>query len=172
MSTIKLENGQEINIGEDDHHDNIHVPVVDTQYYASPWSRILAFIFDLGFMYIFIQIFGYILSLFLILLQNQNIIDIFVDENISIILTVILIYIYFPGSFLLMKNTFGGRFMRINILNNNKEEPSNLKLFVRGLFFITFIIFNFTFITIFFDKRKRAVHDMIFGTVVTKDRIY
>lgn len=171
MSTIKLENGQEINIIKDT-PDNIYVPLVDTQYYASPWSRLLAFIFDLGFMYIFIQIFGYILSLFLILLQNQSIIDIFVDENISIILTVILIYIYFPGSFLLMNNTFGGRFMRINILNNNKENPSNLKLFVRGLFFITFIIFNFTFITTFFDKKKRTVLDMIFGTVVTKDRIY
>ena len=171
MSTIKLENGQEIHIGEDS-YDNRHVPVVDTQYYASPWSRLLAFIFDLRFMYIFIQIVVYILIIFLFLLQNQSITDIFVDENNLTILSIVLIYTYFPGSFLILKNTLGGRFMRINILNNKKEQPSRLKLFTRGLFFITFIMFNFTFITTFFDKKKRAVHDMIFGTVVTKDRVY
>jgi uncharacterized RDD family membrane protein YckC len=171
MDRIKLEDGSEITMNDSLIQDN-YISAVDTQYYASPWSRLLAFIFDLGFMYIFIQIVFYILTISIILLQNQSITDVFVDENNLTILTTILVYIYFPGSFLILKNTFGGMFMRINILNNNKEQPSNLKLFIRGLFFITFIIFSFTFITTFFDKKKRALHDIIFGTVVTKDRIY
>jgi len=46
MSTIKLENGTEINIGKDTSKTN-YVPLVDTQYYASPWSRFLAFFIDI-----------------------------------------------------------------------------------------------------------------------------
>jgi len=45
MSIIKLENGQEIHIGEDT-SETSYVPRVDTQYYASPWSRLLAFFID------------------------------------------------------------------------------------------------------------------------------
>lgn len=165
MSTIKLENGQEINIGEDDHPDNIHVPVVDTQYYASPWSRLLAFIIDM-----IIQLFAIVLILSLLPALSREPDLFFYPMLIAAICTVF----YLPISFLFFKNTIGGNIIKIHILNSNGHEASRLKLLLRSLFLILFTLpITIIFVLpVFFDDKKRTLYDMIFGTIVTKDRIY
>lgn len=160
MSTIKLENGQEINIGKDT-PDNSYVPIVDTQYYASPWSRFLAFFIDS-----LLQLFAILLLSTLLPALSREPDLFFYPMLIAAICTVF----YLPISFFFFKNTIGGNIIKINILNTRKESPSRWKLLFRGIL-IGFPL-GVGVLTIFFDKRKRAVHDMIFDTIVTKNRIY
>ena len=87
-----------------------------------------------------------------------------------ILIAAICTVFYFPISFFFFKNTIGGNIIKINILNTRKESPSRWKLLFRWIL-IGFPL-GVGIVTTFFDKKKIAVHDMIFGTVVTKDRIY
>lgn len=160
MSTIKLENGQEIHI-EEDKTETSYVPVVDTQYYASPWSRFFAFFIDS-----LLQLVAILLLYTLLPALSREPDLFFYPMLIAAICTVF----YLPISFFFFKNTIGGNIIKINILNTSKESPSRWKLLFRGIL-IGFPL-GFGVLTTFFDKKKRAVHDMIFGTVVTKDRIY
>ena len=159
MSTIKLENGQEIHIGDDSLNNN-HVPIIDTQYYASPWSRLFAFIIDTILMFFVIVLISTLLP---VMRKYSEVAYLGFFIMIGTIL-------YFQIFFFLFKNTIGGIILKLNILNYKKEDPSRFKLLFRS-FFIGFPL-GFGLITIFFDKKKRALHDLIFGTVVTKDRIY
>jgi uncharacterized RDD family membrane protein YckC len=134
-------------------------------HYASPWRRLFSFIIDwlmVLFLSYFLFLFGF-LYYTLTFLGVTNELDISVD-----ILSGLILLLYFMVSFFLFKNTLGGKITHINILNTNGEYPSRLKLIVRSIWLL---LFWFASITILFDKKNRALHDMVFGTIVTKDRI-
>lgn len=164
MDRIKLEDGSEITINDSLIQDN-YVSVVNTQYYASPWSRLLAFIIDA-----FLQAFAIILILSLLPALSREP-DLFIYP--MLIATICTIF-YFQFSFLFFKNTIGGMIIKIYIVNTNGHEASRLKLLLRSLFLLIFIVpINIIFVLpVFFDDKKRTLYDIIFGTVVTKDRIY
>jgi uncharacterized RDD family membrane protein YckC len=169
MDRIKSEDGSDITMNDILIQEN-HVPVIDTQYYASPWSRFLAFIID----NMIIQ--------FIVVLTSTLIPVMKIYSNIAYAGVVIALgaLFYFPILFFIFKNTVGGAILKIHILNNKKEGVSRFKLLFRSIFigiplnlgWITVSILFIGWITIFFDKKNRALHDIIFGTVVTKDRIY
>jgi uncharacterized RDD family membrane protein YckC len=169
MDRIKLEDGSEITINDSLIQEN-HVPVIDTQYYASPWSRLLAFIID-----------SMIVQLIAVLLLTLvPVMKIYSNIAYAGVLIALGAVFYFPISFFIFKNTVGGAIFKIHILNNNKDGVSRFKLLFRSIFigipfsfeWITVTILFIGWVTTFFDKKKRALHDIIFGTVVTKDRIY
>ena len=164
MDRIKLEDGSEITINDSLIKDN-YVSAVDTQYYASPWSRLLAFIMDT-----ILQ--GFVIVLILTLLPAlSREPDLF---TYPMLIATICTVFYFQFSFLFFKNTIGGMIMKIHILNTSKHEASRLKLLLRSLFLLIFIApVNIIFVLpVFFDDKKRTLYDIMFGTVVTKDRIY
>ncbi|MEX0597833.1 MAG: RDD family protein [Candidatus Paceibacterota bacterium] len=164
MARIKLEDGTEINIG-DDSFKTSHVPIIDTQYYASPWSRLLAFIIDT-----LLQLFATVLILSLLPALSREP-DVF---TYPMVIAAICTVFYFQFSFLFLKNTIGGMIIKIHILNTSMHEVSRFKLLLRSLFLLLFILpINLIFVLpVFFDDKKRTLYDIIFGTVVTKDRIY
>lgn len=135
-------------------------------HYASPWRRLFSFIID----WLMVSFLSYFLFLFGLLYYTLTFLGVTNELDISSVDTLsrLVLLLYFMVSFFLFKNTLGGKITHINILNTNGEYPSRFKLIVRSIWLL---LLWFGSITIFFDKKKRALHDMVFGTIVTKDRV-
>lgn len=57
--------------------------------------------------------------------------------------------------------------MRIKVITSNLETPSPLKAFIRTLsYFVSFLFFGLGFFIIIFERKKRALHDLLTGTQV------
>jgi uncharacterized RDD family membrane protein YckC len=101
------------------------------------------------------------------LAQNQFLTDIVTTNKYEGLYSLIYIF-YFFFSFLLFGNTWGGHILKIESVNSGGERVSKIKLAFRALWSVLIPI---SAITVLFNDKKRAVHDIVFGTVVTKDRI-
>lgn len=151
------------------------------QVYASALRRFSAYTLDIilliiisvvlstGFLFAYLG--GIIGSagfdLFVGLAQNKFLTDIVTTNKYEGIYSLIYIF-YFFFSFILFGNTWGGHILKIESVNSGGERASKIKLAFRALWFVLIPISS---ITVLFNNKKRAVHDIVFGTVVTKDRI-
>lgn len=77
--------------------------------------------------------------------------------------------IYWPANH--NGQTFGKKFMKIKIIDENGQNPQLSKHFLRLLMKIVFanIIGPFAYITILFHEKKQALYDMVANTYVVEE---
>jgi uncharacterized RDD family membrane protein YckC len=152
----------------------------EKQVYASSWRRLIAYILDF-ILASWILYVLYIIS-FIIIIGFLPIPLVTLYDNINNIISFGLIpyTVYFGLSFLIFGNTLGGKAAGINVVNTAGGIISKRKLAFRGLIIgvltslslsISPSLILLVSMTSLFDKKKKTLYDIVFGTVVTKDKI-
>jgi uncharacterized RDD family membrane protein YckC len=137
--------------------------------FASSGIRILAYIIDLFFVFIYAVIIFVIIGFLGGLTENALLLDIINTSRSEYDFIYTLIYLsYFIFSFVFFGNTLAGYMLGIKIVNINGESSSRIKLAFRSIF-IGFP-FGLGFIKVFFDKNNQAIHDEAFNTVVVNKK--
>jgi uncharacterized RDD family membrane protein YckC len=137
--------------------------------FASSGIRILAYIIDLFFVFVYAVIIFVIIGFLGGLTENALLLDIINTSGSEYDFIYTLIYLsYFIFSFVFFGNTLGGYILGIKIVNINGESSSRIKLAFRSIF-IGFP-FGLGFIKVFFDKNNQAIHDEAFNTVVVNKK--
>lgn len=137
--------------------------------FASSGIRILAYIIDLFFVFVYAVIIFVIIGFLGGLTENALLLDIINTSGSEYDFIYTLIYLsYFIFSFVFFGNTLGGYMLGVKIVNINGESSSRIKLAFRSIF-IGFP-FGLGFIKVFFDKNNQAIHDEAFNTVVVNKK--
>lgn len=119
--------------------------------YAGFWPRLMAHNIDL-----------------LILLPTFYLCSVFIDDNLTLSLTcLILSYLYESLFISVQGSTVGKRIMKVKVVNAREEKiPLSLSLFRSLVKIPSCLTFFIGFLVIGLHPQKKSIHDMLSGTFV------